>query len=107
VFHPDYEILNYYASTHPDSLFTRALVVARPAAGRRYALFNDQLVVHHLGGPTERRVLETVTEVRETLEDIFQLRLPDEPDLDRAIARLLQTSGSPPTHREAASSRHG
>jgi hypothetical protein len=48
-----------------------------------------------------------VTEVRETLEDIFQLRLPDEPDLDRAIARLLQTSGSPPTHLEAASSRHG
>lgn len=91
VFEPDYEILNYYASTHPESRFVKALIAARPAADRRYALANDQFTVHHLGGPTERRVLETVSELRETLESVFLLRLPDAPELDTALARLLGT----------------
>ena len=89
VFQPDYEVLNYYAATHPKSLFVNALVVARPATDRRYALFNNQLAVHHLGGPSERRALTTVAEVKETLERTFLLNLPDAPELDRAIARFL------------------
>jgi N-hydroxyarylamine O-acetyltransferase len=91
VFQPDYEILNYYASTHPKSRFVSALIAARPATDRRYALANGELAVHHLGGPTERRVLETVSELRETLESVFLLKLPDAPELDTALARLLQT----------------
>ena len=91
VFQPDYEILNYYASTHPQSRFVSALIAARPATHRRYALANSQFAVHHLGGPTERRVLETVSELRETLESVFLLKLPDAPELDTALARLLQT----------------
>ena len=51
VFQPDYEVLNYYASTHPNSLFVNKLVVARPATGRRYALSDNQLTVHHWGLP--------------------------------------------------------
>ena len=97
VFQPDYEIFNYYLSTHPDSLFLNALVVARPAADRRYGLFNNLFAVHHLDGPTERRVLESVTEVRETLVNVFELRLPDAPNLDPAIARVFQTSRSATT----------
>jgi N-hydroxyarylamine O-acetyltransferase len=89
VFAPDYEILNYYASTHPSSLFVNKLVLARPATDRRYALLNNQFAVHHLCGPTERRLLTSVAEVRQTLESTFLLRLPDAPELDRAIARFL------------------
>lgn len=87
-FQPDYEILNYYAATHPASRFVRTLMAARPATGCRYALFNDQLAVHHLGGPTERRILGSVAEVRETLERLFLLSLPDAPELDTALGRL-------------------
>jgi N-hydroxyarylamine O-acetyltransferase len=89
VFQPDYEILNYYASTHPNSLFVNKLVVARPATDRRYALSNNQLTVHHPGGRSERRVLTTVAELRNTLESIFLLRLPEARGLDRALARFL------------------
>lgn len=89
-FQPDYEILNYYAANHPDSRFTSTLIAARPATDRRYALLDNQLAVHHLGGPTERRVLGTVAEVREALERVFLLSLPDAPELDTAIGRLLQ-----------------
>ena len=84
---PDYEIANHYTSTHPNSPFVKSLRVARAADRRRYALLNNELAVHHLNGPTERRVLRRVTEVRHTLEDVFRLRLPDSPDLDRALER--------------------
>jgi arylamine N-acetyltransferase len=82
-------VQNYYASSHPTSRFVSSLIAAPPATDRRYTLADNQLAVHHLGGPTERRVLETVSELRETLESVFLLRLPDTPELDTALARLL------------------
>jgi N-hydroxyarylamine O-acetyltransferase len=87
-FPPDYEICNYYLSTHPSSHFRTALKVARPAADRRYALLNRQLTVRHLDGRTERRVLESPAELRRTLEDVFLLHVPPGPELDAAFDRL-------------------
>jgi N-hydroxyarylamine O-acetyltransferase len=93
---PDYEVSNYFLSTHPNSLFRTNLLAARPAAHRRYALLNNRFSVHHLGGPTERRILKTVAELRETLESAFRLALPDSAQLDAAIGRLLEASLSAP-----------
>ena len=53
----DYEMANWYVSTHPQSRFLNNLIVALPAPDRRHALFNREFAVHHLGGPTERRLL--------------------------------------------------
>jgi arylamine N-acetyltransferase len=52
-FLPDYEVNNWYTSTHPRNLFVNELLAARPAPGRRYALRNNQFTVHHLNGRTE------------------------------------------------------
>lgn len=87
-FPPDYEVANYYVSTHPSSLFRQTLRVARAAPDRRYALLNRDLAVHHLGGPTERRTLESAAELRRTLEEIFLLNVPPGPELDAAFERL-------------------
>jgi N-hydroxyarylamine O-acetyltransferase len=95
-FQPDYEVSNYFVSTHPTSHFRSSLMAARPAAGLRYALLNNRFAVHNVGGPTEQRVLETVAEVRETLERAFLLALPDSAELDAAIGRLVQASFSAP-----------
>jgi N-hydroxyarylamine O-acetyltransferase len=84
----DYDVMSYYLSTHPTSHFLSTLRVARPQPGLRHGLANNQLSTHHLGGPTEKRVLTSVAEVRDALTDIFGLRLPAGPDLDRAIARV-------------------
>ena len=50
------------------------------------------LVVNELGrshgGATERQLLTTVAEPRETLEATFSLNLSATPELDRAIARF-------------------
>jgi N-hydroxyarylamine O-acetyltransferase len=85
---PDYEVTNWYLSNHPDSHFVKALMAARTTPDRRYALHNNELAVHYLNGSTERRVLTSAAELRETLQGAFRLTLPDAPELDAVLARL-------------------
>jgi N-hydroxyarylamine O-acetyltransferase len=89
----DYEVSNRYVSTHPQSHFVTGLSVARPGEGRRYALHNTELAIHHLSGETERHVLTSVDELRATLTGTFRLTLPEEPALDLALQRLVAQAG--------------
>lgn len=84
----DYEVANWYVSTHPNSRFVTGLIAARPDVDRRYALLNNQLAVHHLNGRTERQVLRSAAELRAVLAGPFKIAVPDSPDLDHALARL-------------------
>ncbi|MGD9726714.1 MAG: arylamine N-acetyltransferase [Nitrospiraceae bacterium] len=87
---PDYEMANWYLSTHPDSRFVTGLLAARPAPDRRYALLNNQLTVHYRNGGRERRLLTGVADMRETLERSFYLVLPDAPEVEAVLARLTE-----------------
>jgi len=89
---PDYEVTNWYLSNHPNSHFVNGLIAARAAPDRRYALRNNELAVHHLNGSTERRVLATASELRTALEGTFRLTLPEVPELDEALGRLIAPS---------------
>jgi N-hydroxyarylamine O-acetyltransferase len=89
----DYEVSNWYVSTHPDSIFVTGLMAARPATDCRYALRNNELAVHHLDGSTERRILTNGVEMRGILENTFCITLPDVPELDRGLARLTSQTG--------------
>ncbi len=84
----DYEISNWYVSTHPGSHFVTGLMAGRAVPGRRYALRNNDLAVHSLNGGTERRVLGNAAELRGTLQDLFRLTLPETPELDAVLERL-------------------
>ena len=86
---PDYELANWYVSTHPESRFVNGLMVARPAPGRRYTLLNNEFTVHHLNGGTKRQMLASAAEIRTLLVGEFQLTLPDTPELDSALRRLI------------------
>jgi len=86
----DYEVSNWYVSTHPNSLFVTTLIAARPDTDCRYALRNNQLTTHYLDGRTERRVLSTVTELRTALKDVFGLKLPASANLDSALQQVVQ-----------------
>ncbi len=72
----DYEILNYFLSTHPSSHFVTNLIVARPVADRRHALFNRRLTTHHGNGTSERRELANATELGAVLDTHFGLVMP-------------------------------
>jgi len=85
----DYELANWYVSTHPESRFVNGLMVARPVPGRRYTLLNNEFTVHHLNGGTKRQMLASAAEIRTLLVGEFQLTLPDTPELDSALRRLI------------------
>jgi N-hydroxyarylamine O-acetyltransferase len=86
----DYEMLSYFLATHPSSHFRSTLIAARALPGLRHGLLNNRLTTHWLNGPTEKRVLTSVAEVREALTGVLGLTLPSGPDLDRAIARVCE-----------------
>jgi N-hydroxyarylamine O-acetyltransferase len=92
--HPiDYVATSYYLSTSPASYFTNALVAARTEPGRRYALRNHQLAIHHTGGPTERTALASARELRGVLEATFGIAVPEDPALEAALARFATAAG--------------
>jgi N-hydroxyarylamine O-acetyltransferase len=86
---PDYEVANYYMSTHPRSPFVARLVAARPLPGKRLALANNALAVHHTNGPTERRTLGSVEEIRRVLVEAFGVALPDDPRLEEKLRGIV------------------
>lgn len=87
---PDYEVSNWYVSTHPSSHFVANLIAAKPDLDCRYALRNNQFVVHYLRGQTEHRSLSTVTELRTVLEDIFGLSLTALAHLDQTLQQIIE-----------------
>ena len=88
---PDYEMANWYVSRHPKSRFVTALIAARVTKNHRYALLNNEFAVHYMQGPTDRRLLSTVQELRDVLQGPFRLTLPDAPELDTALHRLTHS----------------
>jgi N-hydroxyarylamine O-acetyltransferase len=86
---PDYELANWYVSTHPESHFVTTLMAARPALDRRYVLRDNELTVHHMTGVTERRTFTRAAELRRVLEVELRIRLPETPDLEAAIHRIV------------------
>lgn len=88
----DYEPVNWYLSTFPNSRFVVNLIAARCTPDRRHALFNLELAEHPLGGETQRRTLASVDELRRVLAEIFLIRIPESAQVDAALARLFRNA---------------
>lgn len=85
----DYEPVNWYVSTHPQSRFVNNLIAARSTPERRYSLLNRELAMHPVGGETQRRVLQSADELRQVLSDIFLIRVPQSAQMDRALDKVF------------------
>jgi N-hydroxyarylamine O-acetyltransferase len=85
----DYEVSNYFLSTHPSSHFRLGLFVARTLRGRRIALSDRRLSEHTLGAATEQRTLDSPAEIRHTLEHTFGIRVPATQQLQQAFEGLF------------------
>lgn len=85
----DYEMCTFYTSTHPASQFVTDLMAARADDGCRHTLRNGFYALRFPDGRSDRRTLTTVAELRAVLTDIFRIALPDTPDLDPALERVL------------------
>lgn len=83
---PDWGVANWFSSTHPDSIFSHSLIVARPVGDRIYALLNHRLSIHHIDGTVERHTAEGPSEIVSLLRSRFGMRLPE--GCEGVIARL-------------------
>jgi N-hydroxyarylamine O-acetyltransferase len=84
----DYEMPNWYLCNHPESHFLAGVVAARVERDRRYALRNADFAVYYPHGAAERRTLISGAEIRRTLEDVFHIQVPREPEVDEVFERL-------------------
>jgi N-hydroxyarylamine O-acetyltransferase len=71
----DYEVANYYTSTHPDSVFRRLITVQRPTPEARYVLWNRELTVTR-GASAEKRVVADDDDLLGVLAGHFGLEFP-------------------------------
>jgi N-hydroxyarylamine O-acetyltransferase len=92
----DWEVANWFTSTHPNSAFTHSLMAARPVGDQRYGLLNNRLSIYHSTGRVERRFLQTCSQLASVLKDDFRLRLPQ--GTEHVLARLV----SPPSQPRSA-----
>ena len=75
----DYEVGNWFCATHPESLFTSNLILARPdREGLRHTLLNGRVTTRRAGEILERRLLEDEGALAGALRETFQLNLSDE-----------------------------
>jgi N-hydroxyarylamine O-acetyltransferase len=72
----DFEVSNWFTSTHPRGRFTRNLVAARVVGEDRVNLFNASLSVRRPDGAVEQRTLTGAEDLREVLEETMGLDLP-------------------------------
>jgi N-hydroxyarylamine O-acetyltransferase len=77
-----YEMANWYTSTHPSSHFRHRLIVTRTTPEARNILADGRLTIRRADGTAEKRFLDA-DQIMEALESIFLL--PVEPEW-RAIA---------------------
>ena len=85
----DYEVWNWHLCKHHESPFVANLMAARATPERRYGLLNNRLSIHHLHGASEQVTLTTSAQLRETLAGPLGIRLPDDPELDALLERVV------------------
>jgi N-hydroxyarylamine O-acetyltransferase len=71
----DYEIANYFVSTHPESRFVQTFTAQLPTPEARYAIRNWDFIVQRDGQETTR-TLESHEELLRVLSEIFGLEFP-------------------------------
>jgi N-hydroxyarylamine O-acetyltransferase len=72
----DFEMANWFTSTHPRGRFVRNLVAARVVGEARVNLLNASLSVRHPDGGVEHGTLADARDLGEVLTGVMGLNLP-------------------------------
>jgi N-hydroxyarylamine O-acetyltransferase len=72
----DYEPLNWFTATHPDSIFRHNLRAERLTPGGRASLLNDRLTWRPTGGQATSRQLSDAQEFGRAIDELFGITPP-------------------------------
>lgn len=90
----DYQIMNWYTSTSPDSKFTRTLSAARCAESRRHTLRDNLYTCRHANGTEQRTLLTHSDDIKHVLNQQFHITVPASATLDAQLARIAALPAS-------------
>lgn len=82
----DFELANYYVSTHPDSPFVRTLTVQLASPEQRQILRNRELTVD-TGARTETSLICGAEDLRDVLRNNFHLEFPPGTDFGYLVEK--------------------
>jgi N-hydroxyarylamine O-acetyltransferase len=75
----DFDVSNWFVSTHPNSLFVANMIAARPGPDRvRHTLLNGRVSVRRADGAVERTQLASAAEAAAVLRETFALDVPQD-----------------------------
>lgn len=83
----DYEMANWFTSTHPTSHFRTTLLAARTTPQTRYGLLFNRLTTRPIGGPTTQTLLDA-DGIERALREVFGLAV--EPSWRPMIERAAE-----------------
>lgn len=86
----DYEVANWYISTHPQSRFRSQLIASRADAAGRHAVLDTRYNRHYLDKPSEQQVIESPQALRTLLEDVFLIDPGTLPGFASRLASLFK-----------------
>jgi N-hydroxyarylamine O-acetyltransferase len=92
-FLPDYEVASWYLSNNPTSHFITGLIAALPFENGRHVLRNGDFATHYLNGSHERRTIESVDDLKNTLQNVFTIALPNVSHMEEYLHRVIQKPG--------------
>src|SRR4030095_6040323 len=89
----EYEIVNWYTGTHPDTPYQGNIIVAKPGPNRtRTTMYNARVTVRDAEGRADKRWLEKNTHYHDVLRGDFGLNLTDQ-EIDQCVA-VMKTKGT-------------
>lgn len=86
----DYEMANWYISTHPQSRFRSQLIASRADSNGRHALLDTRYNRHCLDRPSEQRIIESPDALRTLLAEVFLIDASALPALSARLASLFE-----------------
>lgn len=85
----DFDMANWYLTTHPDSKFVNNLIASRLTSEGRYSLHNCQLNFYSHQGDKDSTNLNSTSELITCLNDIFGLQSSNEKHLEKKLTQTF------------------
>lgn len=89
----EYEIVNWYTGTHPETPYQGNIIVAKPGSNRtRITMYNARVTVRDANGRAEKRWLENESEYSDVLRGEFGLNMSDQ-EINQCLA-VMRAKGT-------------
>lgn len=86
---PDFIVANWYTSTHPDSNFTKNLMLSIISGNQRLNLRNNTFSIYEEGKEPQRVELKTVDEIKEVMRQRFLIDFSQIENIDTQLQKLV------------------